>query len=184
MLARLDAAAIAEREWTPAPEYLEAGASGAPSAWSTVLDPGRLYVLEGLPGSSEASIDAMPGIGWYTFQIPPLHYEVRLYTATDLLGPWQDRGVAYELPAAWRATQGDCPDAERVRAEAGWDEVAPACAPRYAAYAPKAHPGLAPRDGFAVSYNVNTWGGGLEAAVGALQSLHGFYVPQLLSGPR
>jgi hypothetical protein len=140
----------------------------------------RLHVVDGLPGTSEASIDAAAGLGWYMFQVPVLSYEVRLYTAHDLLGPWQDRGVVYEIPAAWRATQGACPTMAGG-APPEWGANDPECAPRYAIYAPKAHPELDTVGGYAVSYNVNTWGGGLDAAVHALETLPAFYVPQMLA---
>ncbi len=179
VLARLDARAVADQDWRPQLEFLlDAGPATAP-AWDATLDPDRLHVIEGLPGTSEASIDFAPGLGWYTFQIPALRHEIRVYTASDLLGPWRDRGVTYEVPAAWRATQGECPRTEGV--PAAWGDADPGCAPVYAAYAPKGHPELAPAGGFAVSYNVNTWSGGLDASVRALQTLHGFYVPQMLS---
>jgi hypothetical protein len=181
VLARLDASSVASASWTPALEYLLDAADGGPT-WDWRLAAARLHVIDGLPGTTEATIDAAPGIGWYTFQVPPLHYEIRLYTADDLLGPWQDRGVVYRLPDAWRATRGHCPDPERVWAGANGGPVPPRCAPRYAAYAAKAHPELAP-SGFAVTYNVNTWGGGFEAAVHALETRHGFYVPQVVATP-
>lgn len=185
VVARLDVRGLAEGDWAPHLEYLRDDAGGEP-VWDARLDVSRLRVIDGLPGTSEATVDAAPGIGWYSFQVPPLGYEIRLYTADDLLGPWQDRGVVYELPDAWRATQGPCAEAEakRVRAVADGAPLPPACDPRYAAYAAKAHPELAPGGGFAVSYNVNTWGGGLDAAVHALETLHGFYVPQLVATPR
>ena len=183
VLARLDVRAITDAAWSPRLEYLSGGRAAGSSVWDATLDPARLHLVEGLPGTSEATVDAAPGIGWYSFQVPPLRYEVRLYTADDLLGPWHDRGVAYRLPDAWRATRGACPDLERVREEADGGPLPPECEPRYAAYAAKAHPELSP-GGFAVSYNVNTWGGGYDAAVQALETLHGFYVPQLVATPR
>jgi hypothetical protein len=183
VLARLDAHTVAEPGWTPELEYLLDGREGAPPVWDTVLDVARLHVIDGLPGTSEATIDAAPGLGWYSFQVPPLRYEIRLYTADDLLGPWQDRGVVYQLPETWRATRGTCIAAERERAVASGTPLPPECDPRYAAYAAKAHPELASPEGFVVSYNVNTWGGGLDAAVHALETLHGFYVPQLVATP-
>lgn len=182
VLARLDARALADPGWEPALEYLHAGVAGSPAQWRIALDPDGLHLVEGLPGTSEASIDFAEGLGWYTFQIPALHYDVRLYTAANLLGPWQDRGVAYELPAAWRATRGLCTDADRAEVQGG--ATIPGCDPLYAAYAPKSHPELAGDGGLVVSYNVNTWGGGLDAAVHALETLHGFYVPQMLSDER
>lgn len=181
VLARLDVRTVTDPSWGPRLEYLSAGRDGRP-VWAATLDPARLHVVEGLPGTSEATVDAAPGIGWYSFQVPPLQYEIRLYTADDLLGPWRDGGVAYRLPDAWRATRGACPDLERVRAQAAGAPLPPECEPRYAAYAAKAHPELAP-GGFAVSYNVNTWGGGYDAAVQALETMHGFYVPQVVATP-
>lgn len=181
VLARFDARSVEDRPWAPAFDYLSDDAGHAP-VWSGTLDPARLRVIEGLPGTSEATVDAAPGIGWYSFQVPPLHYEIRLYTADDLLGPWVDRGIAYRLPDEWRATRGRCPDRERVWAEADGRPVPSECEPRFAAYAAKAHPELVP-SGFAVTWNVNTWGGGYPAAVHALETLPGFYVPQVVATP-
>jgi hypothetical protein len=181
VLARLDVRAVADPAWRPRLEYLSAGRDGAP-VWAAALDAARLHVVEGLPGTSEATVDAAPGIGWFSFQVPPLQYEIRLYTADDLLGPWRERGVAYRLPDGWRATRGACPDLERVLEEAAGGPLPPECEPRYAAYAAKAHPELAP-GGFAVSYNVNTWSGGYDAAVHALETMQGFYVPQVVATP-
>ena len=86
------------------------------------------------------------------------------------------------MPDAWLATKGRCPDPQRVWAEANGGPVPQECEPRFAAYAAKAHPELAPH-GFAVTYNVNTWGGGYEAAVQALETMPGFYVPQVVATP-
>lgn len=183
VLARMDVADASASDWSPRLHYLLATREGGVVEWSDTLDEARLHEIPGLPGTSEATIDAAPGAGWYTFRIPALGYDIRLYTADDLLGPWHDRGVAYEVPAEWRATRGDCPDPEAARAAAEGGPVEPACEPRYAAYAPKSHPELASPSGFAVSYNVNTWGGGLDAAVQALETLPGFYVPQLVATP-
>jgi hypothetical protein len=157
------------------------GEEGAPY-WSTGLDPARLHPLPGLPGTSEATIDFAGGLGWYTFQVPPLAYEVRLYTADDLLGPWRDAGVVYEIPAPWSTTtHGACPAPPPPGTPP--DEVDPACEPVYSAYAAKAHPELAPPGGHAVSYNVNVWTGGLEAAIEAVETLPAFYVPRMLATP-
>jgi len=182
VLARLDTREVADPAWQPALQYLQRGATGAPPVWSSALDPDRLHEIEGLPGTSEGTIDFADGVGWYTFQIPALLYEIRLYTASNLLGPWQDHGTVYEIPAVWRATRGRCPEPKGAGEEPAWGEADPACAPVYAAYAPKAHPEFAAPGGYVVSYNVNTWGGGLDAAVQALQTRHGFYVPQLVWG--
>jgi hypothetical protein len=180
--ARIGADRLADGDWRPEPEFLLHEPDGSPPYWSDELDPRRLHVVPGLPGTSEAAIDAAGGLGWYTFQIPALRYEIRLYAADDLLGPWTDRGAVYELPAPWSTTtRGPCPAPPPPDAPPG--EVPTACEHVYAAYAPKPHPELAPPGGHAATYNVNVWAGGLEAAVRALEAMPAFYVPQMLATP-
>jgi hypothetical protein len=53
---------------------------------------------------------------------------------------------------------------------------------RFAAYAAKSHPELAPPGGFAVTYNVNVLFGSLETATRAARDFSGFYVPRMLAG--
>ncbi|MEW6270236.1 MAG: hypothetical protein AB1689_13175 [Thermodesulfobacteriota bacterium] len=181
VLGRIPSDDLVDAGWRPEPQFLVQEGDGARWA-SPPSDPERLYVVPGLPGTSEAAIDFADGLGWYTFQIAALRYEIRLYTAADLLGPWTDRGVVYEIPAPWSTTtRGACPAPPPPDASPG--EVPPACEHVYAAYAPKAHPELANEGGHAVSYNVNVWSGGLDAAVRALETLPEFYVPRMLAAP-
>ena len=130
-----------------------------------------LHRLSGLPGTSEATLDHHPQLGWLTFQIAPLDFDVRAFTARELVGPWSELGVVYRIPPPWSALP-------RVRCQI--PEIA--CGQdHYAAYAVKSHPELAPPRGVALSYNVNLFFGDLEATVSELDGL-GFYVPQLLAG--
>ncbi len=159
-------------------KFLVCGGDGHP-LWSADFDPARLCPLPGLPGTSEATFEGHAGLGWVSFRIPPLTYEIRLYSATDLLGPWHDRGVVYRLPAPWSTTA-------RVGCgpKAGATERATDCLrPVFVAYAVKSHPELAPAGGFALSYNVNLAAGDLALAIAAADHLPAFYVPQMLSSP-
>lgn len=169
VLCRLALDDIATPDWEPAPEYLLQSANGL--TWSARFDLGRLHALEGLPGTSEATIAFDDRFGWYTFQIPPLAFEIRLYTARDPIGPWRDRGVVYAIPPPWSPRPG-CAGPQ------GCDVSG------YAAYAVKAHPELAPAGGQVLSYNVNLDGTGQHTAELAIERVHGFYVPQIISrGP-
>ncbi|HEY8518179.1 MAG TPA: hypothetical protein VIS07_21930 [Candidatus Binatia bacterium] len=182
VVARVAVDDLAERGWRPAPEFLVRAADGGAPLWSTDLPAASaLHVVPGLPGTSEAAIAHDAALGWYTFQIPALSYDIRLYTADDLLGPWTDRGVVYAIPAPWSTTtRGPCPP---LPPGTTLEEIPPACEHVYAAYAPKTHPELAPPDGYVVTYNVNVWSGGYDAAVRALEEQPAFYVPQMLATP-
>ena len=160
------------------PQFLMCGADGRP-LWSADFDPARLCPLPGLPGTSEATFEGHAGLGWVSFRIPPFTFEIRLYTASNLLGPWHDRGVVYRLPAPWSTTAlvGCGPAASA--AERATDCLRPV----FVAYAVKSHPELAPAGGFALSYNGNLAAGDLEQAIEAADHLPAFYVPQMLSGP-
>src|SRR3990172_2891178 len=125
-------------------------------------DAAHLHDLAALPGTSEAVITFGERLGWHPFQILPLSFDVRLYTAPELPGPWRDRGVVYRIPAPWRTARTPC-------AGAGVD-----CPLRYAAYAVKAHPELAVPGGIARSYNVNVYDGSEDAAARAAEGVHGF----------
>lgn len=181
VLARLPVGGLDRAGWQPRLEYLlRADGEAEPPIWSSDLDAERLHAIEGLPGTSETNIDFAPGIGWYSFRIPALRYEIRLYTASDLLGPWRDAGVVYRIPAPWSTTtRGPCPSPPELETPPA--EVDPACERVFAAYAAKSHPALVPPGEHAVSYNVNVWSGGLDAAVHALETMPAFYVPQMLS---
>jgi hypothetical protein len=171
VLARLHRRGLGAAAWTPALEYLlDAADGGAEPVWSGDFDRDRLHELDGLPGTSEAVLTFDDRLGWHTFQILPLSFDVRLYTAPALAGPWRDRGIVYRIPAPWRTARGPC-------AGAGVD-----CPLQYAAYAVKAHPELAPPGGVALSYNVNVSDGSGHAAVRAAERVHGFYVPRMISG--
>ena len=143
------------------PSYLLETDDGA-LVWSTAFDAARLHVIPGLPGTSETTIQRDPKSGrWVSFQIPALGFDVRQYSAATLTGPWRDEGAVYSIPAPWSAP--------RRRGETP-----------FAAYAAKSHPELAPAPASAVSYNVNVAFGTLEEAIDALETIEGFYVPQLI----
>lgn len=176
VIARLRAADVGRaargaRAWRPRPEYLVRRPDGS-SAWRADAAMADLEQVPGLPGTSEMAFERHPALGWVTFQVPPLSFEIRMYTAPDLLGPWLDRGSVYAIPPPWSTEpQSDCP------------RPLLACGPdRFAAYAAKSHPELAPPGGFAVTYNVNLASGTLETAGRAAEELDAFYVPQVVAG--
>jgi len=172
VLARVVARDVSAPGWMPAPEYLVRRRGAEEPVWSARFDADALHELAELPGTSEATFGWEEGVGWSTYQILPLTFAIRLYTAPALTGPWRDRGVVYEIPAPWSTARTACsaPEAERGCTE-----------PRYATYAVKAHPELARPGGQVLSYNVNVLSGGWPAAEHAAERVHGFYVPRMIS---
>jgi hypothetical protein len=172
VLARMPLADVVTPGWTPRPEYLLALDSEPPPVWSELFSLDDLYELDGLPGTSEATFEYHGDLGWVTFQIPPFDFQIRAYTAPALQGPWSDRGIVYRVPPPWSIEiRTDC-----LSPQVGCGQE------RFAAYAAKSHPELAPPGGFAVSYNVNILSGTLDDAIRAAEELDGFYVPQMLAG--
>lgn len=170
VLARFPVTEMAAATWPPKADYLLTDERTGRRRFGA-FDLERLHRVGGLPGTSEATVDWDPDVGWYSYRIPPLEFDVRLYTAGDLRGPWRDEGAVYRLPAPWSTAQrSDCPP-----------EQAPC--PRYIAYAVKAHPELAPKGARVLSYNVNIASGSFAEAEAAAEESPGFYVPQLLIGP-
>lgn len=89
--------------------------------WTKKLtSPNALDAIPGLPGTSEMSLGYNDYIGWYTVSIPALTFDIHLYTAKQLTGPWQDQGIIYHIPRPIRASVG-----------------------HFIAYAAKVHPELA-----------------------------------------
>ncbi len=160
VVARLRVEDVLRPGWVPRPEYLVDGADGRP-AWSTRFEPERLHAVEGLPGTSEATIrrDALSG-RWVSYRIPALSFEVHRFTAVRLVGPWRDEGVVYRVPPPWSASR----------------------SPRFAAYAVREHPELAAPGASVLSYNVNVAFGTLCQAIDAIEAIDDFYVPRLLAG--
>lgn len=171
VLARIRAGEAKARDWSPRPEYLQRG-SGGHLHWTRDFAPDRLHTVRGLPGTSESTVQYSSETGWFTYQIPPLEFEIRLFTSANLEGPWRDRGVAYRLPPPWPT--GQRPDCT---------PTGPACR-AYIAYAAKSHPELAPPGARVVSYNVNLGSGQLPDAERAADRVEGFYVPQMIIGPQ
>jgi hypothetical protein len=164
VLARLRVADLLARDVVLRPSYLLETDDGK-LVWSENFAASRLHVIRGLPGTSETTVQRDPTSGrWSSFQVPPLTFEIREYTAADLTGPWRDEGTVYAIPPPWSADRG------------------PGETP-FAAYAAKSHPQLAPASGSALSYNVNVAFGTLEEAIEALETIEGFYVPQMVEGP-
>ncbi|MFW6048620.1 MAG: hypothetical protein ACOC88_00440 [Candidatus Bipolaricaulota bacterium] len=94
--------------------------------------------ISGLPGVSETTVQHNRFFGWYSLGIPPLGYDVHLYTAADLTGPWKDQGAVYSVPSPWSK--------EKTK---GGKAV-------FIAYAVKSHPELASRENeIVITYNVN-----------------------------
>lgn len=158
LLARFPVADVAADVWAPHLEFL----AGAGDRWSPTYVAAESFVVPGLPGTTEATVHRHPRLGWYTFRILPLTFDVRLYTADALAGPWRDRGVVYRLPPRWREPRR--PDGAAV----------------YAAYAVKAHPWLSDGDDLVLTYNVNLLDGTYESAAAAAEREDGFYVPQVV----
>jgi len=172
VVARMPVGDFERPGWTPRPEYLARARDGGPPTWRADAAMTELAPIEGLPGTSEAVFELHPDLGWVTFQIPPLSFEIRMYTAPDLLGPWSERGTVYWIPPPWSTEeQVDCPTPVLA---CGFD--------RFATYAAKSHPELAPPGGFAVTWNVNLANGTLETAERAAEEHDAFYVPQFVSG--
>jgi hypothetical protein len=164
ILARFPVADVLAPRFRLRPGYLQRGDDGAP-IWTERFDAARLVDVAGLPGTSETTIQREPSAGpWSSYQIAPLDFGIRRFGATDFVGPWRDEGVVYSIPPPWSAP--------RPAGETG-----------FAAYAAKAHPELAEPEGSVVSYNVNVAFGTLEEAIDALETMHGFYVPQMVASP-
>lgn len=158
LLARFRASDAHGADWTPRLEFLSDGGR----RWLPAYDPARAFTLPGLPGTTEATVHWDRRLGWCTFRIPPFAFEIRLYTAGALAGPWRDRGVVYQLPARWSAPR------------------RPDGTPRYAAYAVKAHPWLGDGSDVVLTYNVNLLDGTYESAAAAAEREDAFYVPQVV----
>ena len=170
VLSRVEVEAMTAPTWSAEPEYLMVDDTGS-LFWGSDFEFDRLHVVRGLPGVSETTIQYDPDLGWFSYQLEPFGFQIQLYTAPDLEGPWRNSGVVYEIPSPWSTEKQEC------TAAAG------ASCPSYIAYAVKAHPELAPENGHVISYNVNVTSGVLRAAEEATENVHGFYVPQMLIGP-
>jgi hypothetical protein len=158
LLARFPVADVLADTWSPHLEFL----AGAGDHWDASYDATRAFVVPGLPGTTEATVYWDRRLGWYSFRIPPLTFDVRLYTAAALAGPWRDRGIVYRLPARWREPR------------------RPDGAPRYVAYAVKAHPCLGNGSDIVLTYNVNLLDGTYDSAAAAAERQDAFYVPQVI----
>lgn len=104
----------------------------------TATPSNELGKVPGLPGISEMSLAHNPVLGWYTLQIPALSFDVHLYTARALTGPWLDHGVIYTVPQRWK-----------LAGKANY-------ADDFIVYAAKIHPELSKNDNEIVfTYNIN-----------------------------
>jgi len=162
VLARFRAEHVAA-SWQPALEYLIG--DGTDLAWQRTFDAARLHHIPGLPGTSECTFHQASDGTWRTYRIPPGTFEIRLYTAVSLLGPWTDEGIVARIPAPWN---------EARRSDGS---------PRYAAYAVKAHPELGSADRPVLTYNVNVTDGSFSSAVREAVQEPDFYVPRTLVAP-
>ena len=80
--------------------------------------------IEGLPWMTEASVFYLKASNrWLALNISPFTFDVHLYQANKLIGPWKDMGVIYSIPDPWRSTK------------KGENNV-------FISYATKFHPGL------------------------------------------
>ena len=103
--------------------------------WENNSDP---KPITGLPGTSETTIKYNSFLGWYCVQIPAFSYDVHLYTAEQLTGPWRDRGSIYSIPEPWSNEKTD--NGKHA----------------FIAYAAKVHPELATqKNEIVLTYNVN-----------------------------
>ena len=138
----------------------------ADGKWKSDLPPDP---INGLPGTSETTIQHNPFFGWYCLQIPPLSFDIHLYTSESITGPWRDQGAVYTIPSPWS-----------LKKTEGGKHV-------FSAYAAKSHPELAEGDNeIVLTYNVN-----LNPFVQGLASkLEGYieqkkyselYIPQFVS---
>ena len=170
-------------------EYWQNDHNGVPG-WDSRFDPSRLHRLEGLPGASEASFVQTSSGTWATWQIPPLQFDILLYTATDLRGPWHEQGVVYTIPPPWNTPTRRTllkharlrgPRPARRPVHRGSTLACPSASPdRYMAYSPKSHPELADGNGQVLTYNVNIFFGTLLQAESAIETVPGFYVPRVI----
>jgi hypothetical protein len=163
VLARFSADGASGASWRPALEYLTV--DGERVGWQRTFDEARLYRVPGLPGTSEATFHRASDGTWRTYRIPPASFEIRLYTAASLSGPWQDRGVVREIPAPWSTARR--PDGSL----------------RYAAYAVKAHPELGTPDRPLLTYNVNVTDGSFSSAILEAEQHQDFYIPRAVAAP-
>lgn len=94
--------------------------------------------IEGLPGTSEMTVQYSDFFKWYCLQIPPLTYDVHLYVCDSINGKWEDKGIVYQIPEPWSSEQTG--DGE----------------PIFITYAVKSHPELTKsRDQIVITYNIN-----------------------------
>lgn len=119
--------------------------------------------VPGLPEESEMSFGHNKTLGWYTVQIPVWSFDVHLYTAQALTGPWVDQGVIYTIPSPWNPADNPDPTSS------------------FFIYAAKVHPELSQTDAEIVfTYNVNQMDPqGLISNV-AKPQYWGLYVPQFV----
>ncbi|MFP4647193.1 MAG: hypothetical protein ACLFN4_06180 [Candidatus Acetothermia bacterium] len=103
--------------------------------WKTNSKP---QTLEGLPGTSETTIQYNSFFGWYCLQIPPLGNDVHLFTAEEITGPWRDQGSVYAIPSPWSTEKTE--NGKQV----------------FITYAAKSHPELASEENeIVLTYNIN-----------------------------
>ncbi|MFW6104592.1 MAG: DUF4185 domain-containing protein [Candidatus Bipolaricaulota bacterium] len=125
--------------------------------------------IEGLPGTSETTIQYSPFFGWYCLQIPPFSFNIRLYTAERITGPWRDRGAVYTIPSPWSTEKTD-----------GGKHV-------FSTYAAKSHPELAEEESeIVLTYNINLnpFVQGLTSKLGdyiGKKKYSELYIPQFVS---
>lgn len=167
VLARLALDQVGRDDWRPAPEYL-LDADSAGTTWSRTLDVERLHEVVGLPGTTEATLERHPTLGWLTYRLAPFGDVIHQYSAAAIEGPWHDDGVAYRLPAPW---SGQC------------HAPAPSCPGQgWIAYGVKSHPELAAPGSVVLTYNVNLLQEHGGASARLLRDVRGFYVPQVVTG--
>eukprot|EP01102_Stenamoeba_stenopodia_P006721 TRINITY_DN1867_c0_g1_i2.p1 TRINITY_DN1867_c0_g1~~TRINITY_DN1867_c0_g1_i2.p1 ORF type:complete len:279 (+),score=47.50 TRINITY_DN1867_c0_g1_i2:602-1438(+) len=135
-------------------QYLQNEQSGA-VYWATVLefDFDKLYTIPGLSGQPEMTVQYSEQLSlWYTFGLNFLSFDIQLYTASNITGPYTLYPEAvYNIPPPLsKISGGFC-------------------------YAIKSHPELAGDNEFIITYNCNggNWGKNV-------QDTYGFYIPQMV----
>lgn len=134
--------------------------------WKTGSSP---TAIEGFPGTSEMTVQHNQFFGWYSLRIPPFSFDIHLYTAENLTGPWRDQGAVYTVPPPW----------SKKKTKKGKHV--------FSAYAAKSHPELAEAENEIVltyNLNLNPFVPGLNDKLGdyiQMKKYAELYIPQFVS---
>ncbi|MDG2009503.1 MAG: hypothetical protein P8K76_06965 [Candidatus Binatia bacterium] len=191
ILARLPVSALQDFDGSWAWEWWMHTDKNEPE-WSAPLEFQKLATVQGLPASSESTIDRRQDQLWETYQIQGLTYDIHRFTAEVLEGPWQDSGAVYHVPPPWSLpARRHCGKPLLRSARTRQDMAARRQRARnlmcrignFVVYAPKSHPGLSPNGEQTLTYNVNLFFGTLKGLSHAVGKFPGFYVPRAVRQP-